>query len=621
MDSLPINPVHWRKGTLIRLEAEDIHELAARSVGTLTCFRLILGRCLLALQETEAYKNYGCASVIHYACVKLGICPRVARTCRRVALALEELPELSLAAEAGSIDWSKLREIVRKASPATETFWLKLASTRSYTEIEALVQRTPPGSIPGEADQQEQSYRTELRCALAPGVGAMLEHARRCYSLESGEAVTTAQVVEKALASYIAGREVDEKVLEKVRNQANRDLLAQQARRLPVVAEARELAVSMGLLNREEESEGAPGHTHEDHRTEETPGRPDKGGAGEGQLAEEALGRPHQEHPDAETPGGSAEVAELSREPESEECLGLTLKPLERGASAQKACQTQGVAVNEGSQAAAGGTFEARSHAVKKDSEAAGSLIGSVDLTLGRLLAEALGCPHEEQLAAEPLGCSYEEGLVEEMLGCHHQEHLPAEASRPFTVTDPHTTWPARVKNGSEHSQSPTSDPLSQETNRPLPLNAAGGTPSDTAGWSNNRLRFNPKNRFPTRAQRQELLRRDGWCCRTPGCPHQVWLHLHHLHEYAQGGTTIPDNLLGLCAACHRNLHDGLLQIQNDAEGRLVFSDAQGRRLDRQRDLELATWLDFHLGWNGQEYDSHWIRANKNEWAVYQWAS
>ncbi|MCA9778879.1 MAG: HNH endonuclease, partial [Candidatus Eremiobacteraeota bacterium] len=61
---------------------------------------------------------------------------------------------------------------------------------------------------------------------------------------------------------------------------------------------------------------------------------------------------------------------------------------------------------------------------------------------------------------------------------------------------------------------------------------------------------FNPCNRHATKAQKRELLRREGWCCATPGCPHKIWLHLHHLIPYSQGGPTLAHNLLGVCVAC-----------------------------------------------------------------------
>ena len=67
-----LNPAHWRLSILLELGPEDVHELARKTVGTLTSYRLIVGRCLLAMHESKGYKKHGCSSAIHYACARLG---------------------------------------------------------------------------------------------------------------------------------------------------------------------------------------------------------------------------------------------------------------------------------------------------------------------------------------------------------------------------------------------------------------------------------------------------------------------------------------------------------------------------------------------------------------------
>ena len=119
-------------------------------------------------------------------------------------------------------------------------------------------------------------------------------------------------------------------------------------------------------------------------------------------------------------------------------------------------------------------------------------------------------------------------------------------------------------------------------------------------------IKFTPGT---TKAQRKELLRRDGWQCQTPGCSCKVWLHLHHLVSYSDGGETRPETLITLCASCHRNLHNGHLQIVDGEDGQLLFLDGEGRRLDRLVNLEMACWLDWWHGWKGEETDSHGARV------------
>ncbi len=99
--------------------------------------------------------------------------------------------------------------------------------------------------------------------------------------------------------------------------------------------------------------------------------------------------------------------------------------------------------------------------------------------------------------------------------------------------------------------------------------------------WSNSRLRFNKDSRHLTPGQRQEIQRRDCYTCSTPGCGRHLWLQVHHIVFYCNGGDTLPHNCLCLCSRCHKHLHDGHLKIEGKAPERLVWIDGRGERLDR----------------------------------------
>ena len=122
-------------------------------------------------------------------------------------------------------------------------------------------------------------------------------------------------------------------------------------------------------------------------------------------------------------------------------------------------------------------------------------------------------------------------------------------------------------------------------------------------------LKFNPDSRFPTKAQRKALLRRDRYCCRTPGCTNHLFLEIHHIKRYSQGGKTLPQFLLTLCSRCHKNTEEGKLFIRLTDSGQLAFTDQNGKNLEDTYRLERAIWLDYWLGWKGTETDSHWARA------------
>ena len=62
------------------------------------------------------------------------------------------------------------------------------------------------------------------------------------------------------------------------------------------------------------------------------------------------------------------------------------------------------------------------------------------------------------------------------------------------------------------------------------------------------------------------VLRRDGACCRVPGCRSARGLEVHHIRHRAHGGTHDPANLVVLCSACHQAHHDGRLAIRGTSD-------------------------------------------------------
>jgi hypothetical protein len=79
-------------------------------------------------------------------------------------------------------------------------------------------------------------------------------------------------------------------------------------------------------------------------------------------------------------------------------------------------------------------------------------------------------------------------------------------------------------------------------------------------------------------ATRRAVLQRDHHRCQVPGCSNRLWLDLHHLEYYRDGGDSSEGNLITLCSVHHQLLHDGLLGVER-AEGGLVFRFGDGREL------------------------------------------
>jgi hypothetical protein len=73
------------------------------------------------------------------------------------------------------------------------------------------------------------------------------------------------------------------------------------------------------------------------------------------------------------------------------------------------------------------------------------------------------------------------------------------------------------------------------------------------------------------------LRYRDGGACRFPGCERKRWLHAHHLVHWADGGGTNLDNLVLLCHAHHRLIHEGGWRTSGHPARELRFHDPTGR--------------------------------------------
>jgi hypothetical protein len=91
---------------------------------------------------------------------------------------------------------------------------------------------------------------------------------------------------------------------------------------------------------------------------------------------------------------------------------------------------------------------------------------------------------------------------------------------------------------------------------------------------------INPTQRGVSHSLRLLIERRDQGCAH-PLCTQTRRLHIHHILHWADGGLTVPFNLVCLCPTHHRQIHEGDLRVTGSAEdGTLRFYDSRGSPIE-----------------------------------------
>ena len=93
--------------------------------------------------------------------------------------------------------------------------------------------------------------------------------------------------------------------------------------------------------------------------------------------------------------------------------------------------------------------------------------------------------------------------------------------------------------------------------------------------------------RFPSQAQRREVMRRDRHC-RFPGCANVTFTNVHHIIPWKPGGTTDLPNLALLCRHHHLVVHSKGWTMSGNANEELRFA-GPGGRVTRSRPSALWT--------------------------------
>ncbi|WP_284522805.1 HNH endonuclease signature motif containing protein [Corynebacterium aquatimens] len=87
-------------------------------------------------------------------------------------------------------------------------------------------------------------------------------------------------------------------------------------------------------------------------------------------------------------------------------------------------------------------------------------------------------------------------------------------------------------------------------------------------------LHYGRKRRTASDGQIKALLELWGYQCAMPGCTHSRFMEIHHIRDWAEGGSTDIENLIPLCSSCHSQVSHGNITVTSygrDIE--FAFSD------------------------------------------------
>ncbi len=161
-------------------------------------------RLLVAARKAAIHRHLGFGSFGEYLERVLGYAPSTGRDRMRVAEALAELPETAAALEAGQVSFSKVRELVRVATPEIEQVWLAHVDGLTVREVEQAVRGRKRGDRPDQRPDPDLDPRI-VRMELPPAAYALFLEARRHLEREVGQRMSDAEFMAVACRAVLGG--------------------------------------------------------------------------------------------------------------------------------------------------------------------------------------------------------------------------------------------------------------------------------------------------------------------------------------------------------------------------------------------------------------------------------
>lgn len=165
-----------------QIHSELIAALRQRRAAEHTAARL-----LRQVADESLHHALGYASIYDYAEQALDLSVRQARGLLQIGGMLPSLPELDAAFAAGTLSWTKARELIRVITPETEAAWIAAATTNTSRALEVMVSKAQVGEAPRPlADDPRGSARTRFVVEMEASDATLVRDALALLRTQAG---------------------------------------------------------------------------------------------------------------------------------------------------------------------------------------------------------------------------------------------------------------------------------------------------------------------------------------------------------------------------------------------------------------------------------------------------
>src|SRR5450432_1147190 len=159
---------------------------------------------LCIASRVRIWEELGKASLLEYLEDIFGYAPKVAYERVRVAIALDEMPDLLEALERGEVSYSALREVTRVATEETQREWLDAIRGKNLRQIEELARSRKKGAKPTDPADPNLKPRTR-HFEVTPATDALLRQARQTLAGERGHFIDDDEFVAAMATAILEG--------------------------------------------------------------------------------------------------------------------------------------------------------------------------------------------------------------------------------------------------------------------------------------------------------------------------------------------------------------------------------------------------------------------------------